>query len=66
MSKSNLALIVEPDQLERALGAEDMLVVDMSAADVHAQHHVPGAVQLAYPAIIKVKPSAMGLWPDER
>ena len=66
MSETNLPLIVEPDHLERALGAEDLLVVDVSEAPVHAQHHVPSAVHLAYQAIIKVKPPAMKLLPEDR
>ncbi len=64
MSETHLPLIVEPDHLERVLGAEDLLVVDVSEDTVHAQHHVPGAVHLAYQAIIAVKPPAMGLLPD--
>ena len=66
MSETNLPLIVEPEHLERALGAEGLLVVDVSEENVHAQHHVPGAVHLAYQAIIDVKPPAMGLLPDDR
>ena len=66
MSETDLPLIVEPDQLERTLGAEDLLVVDVSEEQVHVQQHVPGAVHLAYQAIIKVKPPAMGLLPDDR
>jgi len=66
MSETNLPLIVEPDHLERVLGAEGLLVVDVSEENVHAQHHVPGAVHLAYQAIIDVKPPAMGLLPDDR
>ncbi len=48
MSETNLLLIVEPDHLERVLGAEGLLVVDVSEENVHAQHHVPGAVHLEH------------------
>ncbi len=30
MSETNLLLIVEPDHLERVLGTEDLLVVDVN------------------------------------
>ncbi len=66
MSEPHLPFIVEPDHLERMLGAEDLLVVDVGEHTVHAQHHIPGAVHLAYQAIIAVKPPAMGLLPDDR
>ncbi len=36
MSETNLPLIVEPDHLERVLGAECLLVVDVSEENVHA------------------------------
>lgn len=65
MSETHLPLIVEPDHLERMLGAEDLLVVEVSEHTVHAQHHIPDAVHLAYQAIIAVKPPAMGLLPDD-
>ena len=34
MSETHLPLIVEPDHLERVLGAEDLLVVDVSEGTV--------------------------------
>ena len=66
MSETHLPLIVEPDHLERVLGAEDLLVVDVSEGTVHAQYHIPDAVNLAYQSIIAVNPPVMGLLPDDR
>lgn len=64
MPDSVLPLIVEPDALEVALGGDDLLVVDVGGPDVHAQGHVPGAVNLNYAALIGPRPPAMGLMAD--
>jgi len=57
---ADLPLIVEPDQLEAALGAPDLLIVDLNEAPVYAQGHVPGAVNLPYATLIGPQPPAMG------
>jgi thiosulfate/3-mercaptopyruvate sulfurtransferase len=66
MSEALLPLLVEPDQLQGALGAENLLVIDLSEEPAYAQQHVPGAVNLPYRAIIDAKPPAMGLLPEDR
>ena len=43
MAEPLLPLIVEPDALEAAPGADGLLVVDLNEAQVYAQGHVPGA-----------------------
>ena len=64
MGQPKLPLLIEPDALEAALGGDNLLVVDVSGADVHAQGHVPGAVNLDYAALIGPRPPAMGLIAD--
>lgn len=57
---ADLPLIVEPDALEAALGAPDLLIVDLNEPAVYAQGHVPGAVNLPYSSLIGPQPPAMG------
>lgn len=42
-----LPLLLEPADLEAALGRDDLLIVDLSSPEHYARHHVPGAVHLA-------------------
>jgi thiosulfate/3-mercaptopyruvate sulfurtransferase len=60
MADALLPLIVEPDALEAALGAENLLVVDLNEAAMYAQGHIPGAVNLPYASLIGPRPPAMG------
>ncbi|HQU16740.1 MAG: thiosulfate sulfurtransferase [Chromatiales bacterium 21-64-14] len=64
MSQLELPLVVEPDALERHLGAEGLLVVDLSKPEVYSQLHVPGAVHLDYGQVIAAQPPRGGLLPD--
>jgi thiosulfate/3-mercaptopyruvate sulfurtransferase len=64
MGQPKLPLLVEPDVLESALGGDNLLVVDVSGPDAHAERHVPGAVNLDYAALIGPRPPAMGLIAD--
>lgn len=41
-----LPLLLEPDQLEAALGRPELLILDLSSADNYALGHVPGAVHI--------------------
>lgn len=61
MSEANLPLLVEPDELEAALGADGLLVVDVSETAAYAEKHVPGAVSLLFAELLGPKPPAMGL-----
>lgn len=65
MSETLLPYLVEADQLEQALGTDSLLVVDVGDETAYAQHHVPGAVNLPYRALVIAKPPAMGLLPGE-
>ncbi|MGH6954771.1 MAG: sulfurtransferase, partial [Alphaproteobacteria bacterium] len=66
MTEPALPLLVEPDELERALGRAGLVVVDASDEATFLRHHVPGAIHLPYQEIIAARPPAMGLLPDDR
>ena len=66
MSQSKLPLILEPNELERQLGRDDLLIVDLGEQTTHAMYHVPGAVHLEYRRIVTARPPAMGLLPNDR
>lgn len=65
MTSSMLPLIVEPEELERRLGEEQLLIVDLCKPEVYAQTHIPGAVHLEYAQIVAVERPVTGLLPDE-
>ncbi len=65
MSQAALPLIVEPNELERRLEDENLLIVDLCDQPLHAATHVPGAVRLDYAAIISGRPPAPGLLPGD-
>ena len=47
MTAGSLPLIVEPDALESALGADGLLIVDLNEEKVYQEGHIPEAVNLA-------------------
>jgi len=61
---SGLPLVVEPDELQAALGDDQILVVDLSQAQFYHQSHIPGAAHIDYARLIAAKPPVMGLLPD--
>jgi len=63
MAQAVLPLIVEPAELETRLGAENLLIVDLSRPETYAQAHLPGAVHLEYAQIVAARPPAMGMLP---
>ena len=60
-----LKLLVEPDELEKALGQPGLVVVDCGDERVHVQQHIPGAVHLAMGKIVVPRPPAMGAMADD-
>ena len=64
MKRSGLPLVIEPDELQVALGDEQILVVDLSQAQFYHQSHIPGAAHIDYARLIATKPPVMGLLPD--
>ena len=65
MPAPKLPWIVEPEVLERQLGQESFLLVDLCKPEIHAQSHIPGAVHLDYAQIVAVNKPVMGLLPGE-
>ncbi len=59
-----LPLIVEPELLERHLGAAQLFIVDLCQRDAYLQSHIPGAVHLDYAQIVHAQPPMLGLLPD--
>ena len=64
MAEPLLPLIVEPAELEAALGADGLLIVDLNAPGLYAEGHVSGAVNLAFGSLIGPRPPAMGTIPS--
>jgi thiosulfate/3-mercaptopyruvate sulfurtransferase len=60
-----LPLVVEPAELVRFLGAENILIIDLCRPETYALTHVPGAVHIDYAQIVAARPPAMGMLPDE-
>jgi thiosulfate/3-mercaptopyruvate sulfurtransferase len=65
MSENILPLVIEPDELEKKLTADNLLVVDLCKPENYRKMHVPGAVHLEYPQIIAISKPSMGLVPDD-
>ncbi|GAB4509697.1 MAG: thiosulfate sulfurtransferase [Sulfuricaulis sp.] len=64
MAQALIPLIVEPAELEKQLGVENLLIVDLCRPETYAQAHVPGAVHLDYTKIVAARPPANGMLPD--
>lgn len=64
MTDATLPLILEPEQLQQRLGDPSLLIIDLGKAETYAQGHVPGAIFLEYPQLIRIEKPQMGLLPD--
>jgi thiosulfate/3-mercaptopyruvate sulfurtransferase len=64
MNTDTFPLLIEPDTLEKSLGSDNFLIVDLSKPDNYRKLHVPGAVHLDYGQIISMRKPVMGLLPD--
>ena len=60
MSDRLLPLLVEPGELEAALGTDGLLVVDASDGPTYQRGHVPGAVLLDFAGLLSGVPPATG------
>lgn len=60
-----LPLIVEPVELEKYLGRENLLVVDLSQREMYDEVHIPGAVHLDPALLSSGKQPAAGSLPTE-
>jgi len=65
MTRPLLPLIVEPAELEKHLGTENLLIVDLCRPETYAQAHLPGAAHLDYVQIVTARPPAAAMLPDE-
>lgn len=61
---SFLPLVIEPEILEKQLGNEKLLIVDLCKPEVHLNLHIPGAVHLDYIRIVRIEKPVMGLLPE--
>lgn len=64
MNRTALPLLIEPETLQESMGADDILIVDMSKAETYAKLHIPDAVHLDYVQIVAMDKPVMGLLPD--
>jgi len=64
MAHASFPLIVEPSELEKRLGMENLLIVDLCRPETWVQAHLPGAMHLDYAQIVAAQPPAMGMLPD--
>jgi len=60
MSKTDIPLILEPEQLAPLLGKKNLLIIDLSDLDTHRAYHVPGATHLDYGLLCQELPSTAG------
>lgn len=61
---SELPLLLEPEELKALLGKPGILIVDLGDEATYREHHIPGAVHLEFPRLIRKEPPAMGLLPE--
>ena len=64
MNTDTFPRLIEPDALEKSLGSDNLLIVDLSKPDNYRKLHVPGAVHIDYGQIISMRKPVMGLLPD--
>ncbi|HEC11762.1 MAG TPA: sulfurtransferase [Acidiferrobacteraceae bacterium] len=64
MTSSRFPLILPPSELAPRLGDDNLVIVDVDAAESFYQAHIPGAVQLDYADITATRKLATGLLPD--
>jgi thiosulfate/3-mercaptopyruvate sulfurtransferase len=62
---TDLALVIEPEELEKNLQNDDLLIVDMCKHNQYVQAHIPGAVFLDYNYIVAMNKPSAGLLPNE-
>jgi len=65
MTTPDPPLLIEADELEKSLGYENILIVDLSRPDNYRTLHAPGAVHLDYAQIVATNRPVMGLLPDD-
>lgn len=61
---AELALIIEPSELEQHLNDDNLLIIDLSKHSQYLKAHIPGAVFLDYAYTTAISQPSMGLLPD--
>lgn len=64
MAERLLPLLVQPEELQERLDAPGLLIVDVNDAQVYADRHLPGAINLPPTRLLRQAPPVMGLLPD--
>ena len=62
---TNLPLLIQPENLEKSLSYDNVLIVDLSKPQTYSKLHIHGAVHLDYAQIVAVNKPVMGLLPDD-
>jgi len=64
MNDAKLPLLADPGVVADHVGDADLLIVDLSPAELFLEHHAPGAIHLPYSALIVNDPPVGGLVPE--
>jgi thiosulfate/3-mercaptopyruvate sulfurtransferase len=59
----DLALIIEPNELEPLLGNQDLIIIDTCQAQTYSQVHIPGAIHVSPSELVCGIPPAAGKLP---
>lgn len=59
------AWIVNTKEFKKITGEQKTVIVDITSKQSYDTHHIPGAIFLEYPSIVKHNPPVMGLIPDD-
>ncbi|WP_372861794.1 sulfurtransferase [Spongiibacter sp.] len=60
---SELALLIEAEELEKALGQANLLILDTSSRDNYLRHHIPGALHISPAELQRGEKPAVGKIP---
>lgn len=64
MPNSSLQTIIECDELAKHLNNTKVLIIDVCKKEVWQQAHIPNAVHIEYPQILRIEKPVMGLLPE--
>jgi thiosulfate/3-mercaptopyruvate sulfurtransferase len=63
---TELPILIEPEELERILGQENLLIIDLSKASTHQQAHISGAIFIDYNQLVGTNKPVFGLLPEQK
>jgi len=64
MPKPNFQTIIECDELAAQLDEKQLVIIDVCKKEIWQQAHIPGAVHIEYPQILRIEKPVMGLLPE--